>query len=362
MEFITDLPQSEECTTIWVVIDRFTKMAHFIPLKEKTATHVAQQFVTHIWKAHGLPDDIVSDRDTAFTSKFWKEVMSFLGIKQRMSRAFHPQTDGQTERVNQVLEAYLREYCNYEQNDWAELLPLAEYAYNNSFSSATGLSQFYANYGFHPRTNWPTNEQPRNPGSDLYAQWLQAVHDQAKDRLTATRERMAKYWDTTRWEGPKFADGDYVMLNGRYIKTKRASKKLDAKLHGPFRITRIGRNGRSATLELPPQWRIHPTFHVTLLEPYRGKPNRAPPPVEIDADGEGWTPEVIVAAGPDDDNPRHHKFLVKWVGYGHEENTWETYAHMVDIGSDLVQRYYHEHPHVTPDARFNHPLARRHGR
>jgi hypothetical protein len=145
MDFITDLPEAENCTTIWVVVDRFTKMAHFIPLKEKTATYVAQQFVTHIWKAHGLPDDIVSDRDTAFTLKFWKEVMGFLGIQQRMSTAFHPQTDGQTERINQVLEAYLREYCNYEQNEWAELLPLAEYAYNNSFSSATGLSPFYAN-------------------------------------------------------------------------------------------------------------------------------------------------------------------------------------------------------------------------
>jgi hypothetical protein len=158
--------------------------------------------------------------------------MAFLGIQQCMSTAFHPQTDGQTERVNQVLEAYLQEYCNYEQNDWAELLPLAEYAYNNSFSSATGLSPFYANYGFHPRTNWPTAEQPRNPGSELYAHWLQAIHSQAKDRLTTTRERMAKYWDTTRRDGPKFAVGDYVMLNGRNIKTKRACRKLDAKLYG----------------------------------------------------------------------------------------------------------------------------------
>jgi transposase InsO family protein len=150
MDFITDLPELEGCRTIWVVVDCFTKMAHFIPLKEKTATYVAKQFVTHIWRAHGLPDDIVSDRDTAFTSKFWTEIMRCLGVKQRMSTAFHPQTDGQTERVNQVLEAYLGEYCNYEQNDWAELLPLAEFTYNNSFSSATGLSPFYANYGYHP--------------------------------------------------------------------------------------------------------------------------------------------------------------------------------------------------------------------
>jgi hypothetical protein len=87
----------------------------------------------------------------------------------------------QTERVNQVLEADLREYCNYEQNDWAELLPLVEFTFNNSFSSATSLSPFYANYGFHPRTNWPTNEQPRNLRSNLYVHWLQTVHEQAKE-------------------------------------------------------------------------------------------------------------------------------------------------------------------------------------
>jgi hypothetical protein len=90
MDFITDLPESEGCRTIWVVVDCFTKMAHFVGLKEKTAAAVARQFVNHIWKLHRLPDDIVSDRDTAFTSKFWKEVMNFLGIKQRMSTAFHP--------------------------------------------------------------------------------------------------------------------------------------------------------------------------------------------------------------------------------------------------------------------------------
>jgi hypothetical protein len=204
-----------------------------------------------------------------------------------------------------------------------------------------------------------TNEQPRNPKSDLYAHWIQTVHDQAKQRLTATRERMAKYWDATRREGPKVAEGDYVMLDGRYIKTKWASKKLDAKLYGPFRIQRIGGNGQSATLELLPRWRIHPTFHISLLELYRGDTNRAPPPFDIDADGEGWTPEAIVAAGPDDDNPRHHKFLVKWVGYGHEENTSETYEHMADIGPDLLRKYYDDDPNITPDAQITQRRRRR---
>jgi hypothetical protein len=188
--------------------------------------------------------------------------MNFLGIKQRMSTAFNPQTDGQTERVNQVLEAYLREYCSYEQDDWMELLPLAKYAYNNSFSTATGLSPFYANYGYHPRTNWPTAEAPRNPGSELYTHWLHAVHQQAIERLEKTRERMAKHWNASKREGPKLVEGDYVMLDGRHIKTKRACKKLDAKLYGPFRILSVGK--RSVKLELPPRWRIHPTFHISL--------------------------------------------------------------------------------------------------
>jgi transposase InsO family protein len=351
MDFITDLPESEGCQTIWVVVDRFTRMAHFVGLKEKTAAAVARQFVNHIWKPHGLPDDIVSDRDTAFTSKFWKEVMNFLGIKQRMSTAFHPQTDGQTERVNQVLEAYLREYCSYEQDDWMELLPLAEYAYNNSFSTATGLSPFYANYGYHARTNSPTAEAPRNPGSELYTHWLQAVHQQAVERLQKTRERIAKYWDSDKREGPHFQKGDYVMLDGRHIKTKRACKKLDAKLYGPFRILSVGK--RLVKLELPPHWRIHPTFHISLIEPYRGDPHRATTnPIDIKADDEGWTPEAIVAAGPEDDNPAHHKFLVKWQGFSNEENTWEEFDHMFDIALDLVRAYYRERPHITPDERL----------
>ena len=327
-------------------------MAHFVPLKEKTAPAVARAFVQHIWRQHGLPVDIISDRDVAFTSQFWRDIMKYLGINQRMSTAFHPQTEGQTERVNQVLEAYLREYCNYEQNDWAELLPLAKFSYNNSAHSATNFSPFYANYGYHPRANWPTENTPRNPGSSLYANWISTVHEMAKNRLEKTRERMARYWDRTRREGPRMKEGDRVMLDGRHIKTKRACRKLDAKLYGPFKILRMAPNHRSAKLELPATWKIHPTFHVSLLEPYRGNPDqRNIPEVELEEDAEGWTPESIVAAGPDDNNSAHHLFLVKWEGFSHEENTWESFEHLVSIAPDLIHRYYEAHPRIKKDSR-----------
>jgi len=164
MDFITDLPLSDRHDSIWVIVDRFTKMAHFVPLKSdaKKAPNLARIFLREVWSLHGLPSTIVSDRDTRFTSRFWETITSILKIKRGMSTAFHPQTDGQTERVNQSIEPYLRMFCNYESNNWSEMLPMGEYAYNNSLTMATGLSPFYTNYDFHPQTSWPVEIEAIN--------------------------------------------------------------------------------------------------------------------------------------------------------------------------------------------------------
>src|SRR5437660_8745064 len=123
-------------------------MAHFIALPGNTsAEDLARKFLQEIWKLHGLLEEIVSDCDARFTSKFWSTLMEILGVKRKLSTSFHPETDGQTERVNQSIEQYLRSFCNYDQNNWYELLPMAEYAYNNSVTTTTGMSPFYANYG-----------------------------------------------------------------------------------------------------------------------------------------------------------------------------------------------------------------------
>src|SRR5258706_11273298 len=129
MDFITELPKSEDHNELWVTIDRFSKMAHFIPLKikEKSAADLAKLFAKEEWRIHGLPRDIISDRDSRFTSATWREFLAVTGIKSRMSTSFHPQTDGQTERTNQLIEAYLRPFLNQEQDDWVDLLPMAEY-------------------------------------------------------------------------------------------------------------------------------------------------------------------------------------------------------------------------------------------
>ena len=175
-----------------VVVDRFTKMAHFIAVEQNaTAKDEADGFLREVWKLHGLPTDIISNMDAGFSGEFWESLCKSLNIKRRMSTAHHPQTDGQTERINQVLEGYLRNFINYDQNDWYQLLPLAEHAYNNSVTNAHRMSPFFANYSFHPQTEWMKESEAQNPGVQLYAHLMQTTQLKPHEALDRTRESMS---------------------------------------------------------------------------------------------------------------------------------------------------------------------------
>src|SRR5437588_5849652 len=151
MDFITDLPASGGHDAILVVVDWLTKMSHFIPCrKDINAKQFAIVFLKEIFRLHGLPRDIITDRGSIFTSDMWEEITNKLNIDRRLSTAYHPQTDGQTERTNGILEQYLRAYVNYQQDNWMELLATAEFAYNNSYQETIRTSPFYANYRQHP--------------------------------------------------------------------------------------------------------------------------------------------------------------------------------------------------------------------
>ena len=217
-DFITQLPESQGRTQIMVVVDRFTKMAHFIALEQNaTAKGGADVFLREVWKLHGLPTEIISDMDAKFSGEFWESICKSLNVKRRMSTAYHPQTDGQTERTNQVLEGYLRHFVNYDQDDWYQLLPLAEHGYNNSVINAHRRSPFYANYGFHPQTEWMKEREGQNPGAQLYAHWMKITHLKAHKALDRTRESMNKYYDRKAKQQPDISVGDLVMLNGENI-------------------------------------------------------------------------------------------------------------------------------------------------
>jgi len=261
-DFITQLPESQGYTQIMVVVDRFTKMAHFVGLPTNaTAKDVANVFLREVWKLHGLPTEIISDMDAKFSGEFWESLCKLLGIKRKMSTAYHPQTDGQMERTNQVLEGYLRNFVNYDQDDWYQLLPLAEFAYNNSATNAHGMSPFFANYGYHPQTEWMRERQAQNRGAELYSHWMKAIHKRAVEALNYTREAMRTYYDRKALEQPDYKEGNLVRLNGKNIRTKRPSKKLSPKLYGPFKII-AAKGQRAFKLEISPTWKIHPTFHV----------------------------------------------------------------------------------------------------
>ena len=192
MDFIVKLPSVHGYNQIWMVVDRFSKMVHFIPLKSTTARELADSFVKEIWRHHGLPLDITSDRDSRFTSHFWIAVMKKLDVHLNMSTAFHPQTDGQSEPLNQILEQYLQIFCTYHQHDWVDLLPFAEFAYNNSVNASTKMTPFYAVYGQHPRSIWPTNVQDKCVAGNEFIDQMEKLRDRLHSTLLESREWMRK--------------------------------------------------------------------------------------------------------------------------------------------------------------------------
>ena len=168
MDFITDLPIStdwkgDSYNSILVIVNRLTKMVYYEPVKVTiNAPGLAEVIIDMVVRHHGLPNLIITNRGLLFASKFWSSLCYFLDIERRLSTAFYPQTDGQTERQNSTMEAYLRVFVNFKQNNWAKLLPMAEFTYNNVKNASTGYTSFELNYGYHP---WVSYEKDLDPHS-----------------------------------------------------------------------------------------------------------------------------------------------------------------------------------------------------
>jgi len=341
-----------------VVVDWFTKMAHFIELQEKaTVKDVADTFLREVWKLHRLRTEIISDKDAKLSGEFWESLCKMLGVKRRMSTAYHPQTDGPTERTNQVLGGYLRTSANYDQNDWYQLLPLAEHAYNNSATNAQNMTPFFANYGFHPQTEWMKEREAQNPGATMDAHWMQDIHRQAKQTLENTPESMKKYHNRKATEQPSIEVGDFVMLNAKNIPTKRPSKKVSLKLYGPLKVLEK-KESRAYKLEISPRWKIHPVFHVSRLEPYRASKrlNREQPPrdpEDLEGDLE-WEVEKIIKSEiisstrkvQGRNKPmKELRYFVKWKGCAEDDNTWEPPKGMKNAQEE-VESFPRENPEM----------------
>ena len=181
MDFIEQLPPSGGYTDILVVVDWLTKQVLFIPtIRLLDATILAELFIKHVFSKHGVPSYITSDRGTEFVSKFFRSLANALDMRLHFTSGYHPEADGQTKHTNQTLEQFLRIYCNYQQLDWLRLLPLAECVYNNTLSSTTGISPFYANKGYHPKMQLQVENNTQIMEADLFVTDLRLVHDNLK--------------------------------------------------------------------------------------------------------------------------------------------------------------------------------------
>jgi len=362
-DHITELPPSFRSpssknppySAILVIIRRLTKLAHFIPTRTTdNATTLAQQFITNVYRPHGLPADIVSDRGATFSSAWWREVTRLLGTRTNLSTAFHPQSDGQTERTNQTIEHYIRAFGDHQQSDWSTLLPLAEFAYNNSFHSAIGMSPFFATYGYHPTAtlNSTTATFQLNsttpstiPNASKYASDLSAIHKTASDLIAIAHNRYTKYANAHRrpHDPSAFAPGTLVMVNRRNIKTTRPTVKFDDKLIGPFKIIHaVG--SHAYRLDLGTR-AIHPTFHVDLLHLYKSpsaipaRPTYTKPPAEI-VDTNAFLVQRILSSRI---HRKRLQYLVRWEGYSSEDDSWVPHTEFHHDDS-LVLDFHAAHP------------------
>ena len=239
MDFVEGLPPSGSANALLVVVDKLSKFAHFIPLRHPfTAAIVARLFMDNIYQLHGMPLAIISDRDRIFTSAFWKTLFSIAGTTLRMSSAYHPQTDGQTERVNQCLETYLRCFAHACPSRWTQWIALAEFWYNSSHHSSLGRSPFEVLYGFPPR-HFGLCPPTATPVADL-SSWLDdraLMISVIQQHLSRAQTRMKRQADKHRSER-SFAVGDWVFLKVQpYVQSslaRRANQKLAFRFFGPY--------------------------------------------------------------------------------------------------------------------------------
>ena len=263
----SELPESGRYDSIMVAVDSTGKCSHFVEtVTTVTAAGAANLYLQNIWKLHGLPQKVVSDHGPQFITTFMKELYQLLGIEAATSTAYHPQTDRQTERVNQELEQYLRIFIGERQDNWYTLLPLVEFSYNNHIHLSTQQTPFLLNTGRHPQMGFePHQPLSRFEAVNEFTDRMKDTLEEAKSALAKAKDDMARYYNCCRSPAPSFSPGNMVYLDSKDIQTTRPSKKLLHHRLGPYPVERHIRK-YSYRLVLPPPMRhLHPVFSVVKL-------------------------------------------------------------------------------------------------
>ena len=339
VDFITGLPKSEGCTNLMVITDRLGKGIILEPMRTIEAKDVARIFLRTFYRRHGLPAAIVSDRGTQFVSTLWKRVCQLLGIVRRLSTAYHPETDGATERMNQTVETYLRTYVNGSQDNWADLIPIAELAVNNRDAHSTGVSPFFLAHGYHLEPlqleETPRDVRvPRGPiqQADLIVRQLQEAREWAQTSMAVAQQEQEEAANRVRQQAPQFRVGDKVWLNLRNVRTMRPSKKLDWK-NAKYTITEVV-GSHSYRLNTPSG--IHNIFHSDLLRTAATDPldsqavdDNQPGPVIIEDQEEYEVKKILKERTVRRGRGSQKQYLIEWTGYA--EPTWEPASALQDV-------------------------------
>ena len=366
MDWITKLPLTKSgFDSILVVVDYFSKRAHFIPTRDdSTSKQTAHLFYNIIFRYHGLPREIISDRDRRFTSGFWKSLASLIGTNLAMSTPYHPQTDGATEVVNRTIGGMLRQYTQNALYDWDEYLTAAEFSYNNSVHRSTGFSPFSLDLGQDPLDSlskayvdivMPENHVPitNNFTAEVEAMlldWREKLL-MAKANLEDSQHYAATLYDKS--NPVDFKEGDQVWLDTSdltfYSKkgVKRKRSKFDPRFSGPYTIVKVIGDGTAFELDLGPKERFHPVQSIMKLRPFRLSTEF--PSAHI------YDPPVTVSATDDSDASEQMfevqyirgkrkfgnvwKYLVKWKGYAARHNTWEPASELVSICQEEIDNF-----------------------
>ena len=323
-------------------------MAHFIPTTERASEEdLVDLHMKHVWKLHGTALIHSTDRHGNFTSKYTQKMFKALGIEQRFSSGYHPQTQGQVENLNRWIETYLRMFCDHQKDDWADLLHTTEFAWNNHHHTSLDMTPFFANTGMHPTmTDVPTVGQYDTPKR---IKRIGELREHLKNQLLKAQAQQAAQYNKRRTQDPIYQVGDKVYLSTDNLITNEGSKKLSDLRTGPFTVLKkVG--DRAYKLKLPPHMKVNPTFNVSLLtrsrpDPILGRAPQEPAPIVVN----GHKEYAIKRIKESNWLGKHFQYKVEYEGYGKEHDEWLFRDDLLeDLGEESLQdfedKFYAKHP------------------